>query len=101
FVSKDEGMTRKTANLFTFCPFWSHNPIVLSGDVFDENRLPACCHLTNFSDIERHSGKVPLQERPIFPCRIDGSSGACDETKTIWGIRHNLAKAPVVDGWQQ
>jgi hypothetical protein len=67
FVSKDEGMTRKTANLLTFGPIWSHNPIVLSGDVFDENRMPACCHLTNLSDIERHSSKVPLQERPIFP----------------------------------
>jgi hypothetical protein len=66
FVSKDEGMTCKTANLLTFRPFWSHNPIVLSR-VFDKNRTPACCHLTNLSDIERHSSKVPLEETPIFP----------------------------------
>jgi hypothetical protein len=67
FASKDEGMTRKTANLLTFRPFRSHDPIVFCGDVFDQNRMPACCHLTNLSDIERHSSKVPLQERPIFP----------------------------------
>jgi len=67
FVSKDKGMTCKTANLLPFRPFWSYNPLVLSGDVFDENRMPACCHLTNLSDIERHSSKVPLQETPIFP----------------------------------
>jgi hypothetical protein len=66
FVSKDEGMTCKTANLLPFRPFWSHNPIVLSGDVFDENRMTGCCHLTNFSDSELHSCKVPLQKTPIF-----------------------------------
>jgi len=38
----------------------------LGGDVFDEDRMPACRYLTNLSDIERHSSKVPLQERPIF-----------------------------------
>ncbi|HUN84482.1 MAG TPA: hypothetical protein VMU48_08885 [Terracidiphilus sp.] len=53
-------MTGKAAYLLTFRPFWSHNPIVLSGDVFDENRMPACGHLTNLSGIERHSSKVPL-----------------------------------------
>src|SRR5262249_29288227 len=37
FVPKDEGMPCKTANLLTFRPFRSHNPIVLRGDVFDEN----------------------------------------------------------------
>ena len=67
FVSKDQGMTRKTANPLTFRPFWSNDPIILSGKVFHENRNPACCHLTNFSDIERHSSKVSLQETPIFP----------------------------------
>jgi hypothetical protein len=67
FVSKDEGMTCKAANLLTLRPFWSHNPIVLGGDVFDEDRMPACGHLTNLSDTERHSSKVPLQERPILP----------------------------------
>src|SRR5262245_12692916 len=90
-------MTCKTANLLPLCPFWPHNPIVLNCDLFDQNRLPACCHLTDFSDVERHSSKVPLQERPIFPWRIDGSSGTCDEAKTIWGVRHNVTK----DGWQQ
>jgi hypothetical protein len=101
FVSEEKRMTRKTANLLTFSPFWSHNPIVLNGEVFDENRMPVCRHLTNFSDVKAHSGKVPLQETPIFSWRIDGSSSACDETKTIWDIRHSMVKALEANGWQQ
>src|SRR5262249_52720585 len=101
FVPENERMTCKTPNLLTFRPLWPHNPVVLSSYVFDKNRMAACCDLTNFSDIELHSSKVSLQETPIFPWGINGSSGACDKTKTIWGIRHNMVKAGVVDGWQQ
>ena len=93
-------MARETSNLLPFRPFWSHNPFALSGDVFDKNRMPGCSHLTNFSDIERHSSKVPLQETPIFPWGINGSSGACDETEAFWRIRHGVVKAGKVDGWQ-
>src|SRR4030095_7562496 len=74
---------------------------VLSGDVFDENRMTGCCHLTNFSDIEPHSCKVPLQEGPILARRTNGSSGACNQTKTIWGIRCSVVEAWEVDGWKQ
>src|SRR6185369_4875438 len=65
-VSEDEGMACETPNLLTFRPLWSYNPIVLSRDVFDENRMPACCHLTDLPDTERHSSKAPLQKTPIF-----------------------------------
>src|SRR5215472_4694586 len=94
-------MTCKAANLLTFRPFWSHNPIVLSGDIFDENRMPACCHLSNLSDVERHSSKMPVQETPIFSWRINGSSGAGDEAEMICGMQHREAIAGDVGGWHQ
>src|SRR5215472_6032595 len=94
-------MTCKTANLLTFRPFWSHNPIVLRGDVFDENRMPAGCDLPHLSDIERHSSKVPVQETPIFLRGMDWSSGACDETKTICGIRYGVGEVGDLGGSYQ
>src|SRR5262245_24174612 len=83
-VEKDQRVTCKTANSLPLCPFRPNDPINLGTEVLDQNRLPIGRHLPNLSGIQPELGEASVQERPVFPRRIQWRPGARDQTKTTY-----------------
>jgi hypothetical protein len=101
---KDKRVTCKTADSLALSPFRPNDPISLRGEVLYQNRPPIGRDLPNFSDIQRESGEVSAQGRPVFFRRVHWGPSACDQTKTthiIRGIWLLLPGTRDMDGWQK
>ena len=44
------------------------------------------CDLANFSYMHWEASEMSVQEGPVFPRRIDWSSGACDQMKMLQAL---------------